>query len=966
MAHQQCRKITRWVDPVLRQVEECIIQDCNPWCLCCNKWLCGFVWVIVTAGRWITETVCEAITTIADVVVDTVGTAFNAITKFLGEVVNFVIQNPELINKAAGLHILRSSAPEGGWFPDPPNEPNRSNSEKRRAEAFNNAMDPDELLGGADWYNDSGKRCAYTIDDDGNVWVSIDDAAPILVQHTQDQESVGMPTDIMPQNNKLPAGTGIHFTNLRKGELVGPLRFDMIAASGNRVFAREAHSANFYFASIHHEFLNRGPETLGAIVRGATVPGVYATLDAESGKRVFDYAPNPATESKYKNHPSLKMFAMMEGAGQVVATRAYEGMMVAKVFPRLWHRLDTRPPVNSKPLPWYVEGFYHVVYDSLLGETRYQSIRIYDVLDLGVGHTHRVLHQEAKYGDEVDTMGPLLYPALAGPIQDGGGFCDGMCNFYVLCKIKVSSSFDPISRPRPSKISYAILWIDEQTYYCERWRIVGFKDGGWNDLRAWGISGVYSSFNADSPKYWNPFETSWWWDEDHFEDSSRLGVAKHTLVVTGRARIGTLHPDNHHESVSAPNKGKQNFHPVLFTANFSFATSDKSWRWRGYPCRTEAGVDWMDTTGPICYPETMRIREDMTICLKGVKDGVRGYWYQKYLPADNEPVPDEAHLGWVSMPSCGYMHGWNFINQRAFSLADKFSNFGVHAQVDSRSQYYLLDLRNELPPNFEEIPWKDSEARLSWNYPGYGSEPSPYNKGSFFKILYRPQEGFIAVWWDKRDDEIPEVNYSLGEVSLMPMNGNLTALGPSVKTGRFDRRRKLSPPVVQFAKVSLEVADGVVEAFIVRFYTRMRVSGLTMPTPIEWNDGQWGAFMAQDNDIKDYIERHTPDYVRHDELVGLPFFKPDTTIFRVHITAVARNGGVVNILEERVEEPRFKRVSRFEFLYEWRRPSHGQRHPQEALLLQYCEPAAASDHGTSVWFEDITGHVATAERTLFT
>ncbi len=80
-----CREIQEWVEeqverPVETFVNElretCEEQECNWWCLCCNKWLCWLAWVVVrvvtwvvvTVGKWVTRIVCEIVNFILDVI----------------------------------------------------------------------------------------------------------------------------------------------------------------------------------------------------------------------------------------------------------------------------------------------------------------------------------------------------------------------------------------------------------------------------------------------------------------------------------------------------------------------------------------------------------------------------------------------------------------------------------------------------------------------------------------------------------------------------------------------------------------------------------------------------------------------------------------------------------------------------------------------------------------------------------
>ncbi|MEA2862207.1 MAG: hypothetical protein QOC84_163 [Bradyrhizobium sp.] len=70
MSQKYCYQIGEWVDDnVSQQVEKCVEQDCNWWCACCNKWLCGLVWIVVTLAKWVVQTVCEIIGDAVDLVV---------------------------------------------------------------------------------------------------------------------------------------------------------------------------------------------------------------------------------------------------------------------------------------------------------------------------------------------------------------------------------------------------------------------------------------------------------------------------------------------------------------------------------------------------------------------------------------------------------------------------------------------------------------------------------------------------------------------------------------------------------------------------------------------------------------------------------------------------------------------------------------------------------------------------------
>jgi hypothetical protein len=92
--------VRRWVEREVRrpievwrqqQEQQCREQECNWWCLCCNKWICTLVsilvrvveWVIEFVGEWLVETICHLIVEVVRVVVMVLVT----ITRFIVETV---------------------------------------------------------------------------------------------------------------------------------------------------------------------------------------------------------------------------------------------------------------------------------------------------------------------------------------------------------------------------------------------------------------------------------------------------------------------------------------------------------------------------------------------------------------------------------------------------------------------------------------------------------------------------------------------------------------------------------------------------------------------------------------------------------------------------------------------------------------------------------------------------------------
>lgn len=84
--YQACAEARKWVEREIRtpietwqqQLQQrCREQECNWWRLCCNKWLCWLVailvsilvWIIQIIGEWLIELICKIIVTIITVIV---------------------------------------------------------------------------------------------------------------------------------------------------------------------------------------------------------------------------------------------------------------------------------------------------------------------------------------------------------------------------------------------------------------------------------------------------------------------------------------------------------------------------------------------------------------------------------------------------------------------------------------------------------------------------------------------------------------------------------------------------------------------------------------------------------------------------------------------------------------------------------------------------------------------------------
>ncbi len=570
--------------------------------------------------------------------------------------------------------------------------------------------------------------------------------------------------------------------------------FEMVAVGENRLFAKEAGTDNFYIAAIVRDFLNYREQHSEEPI---DVPGFYTKLDPEyavSGARFEDLL--LIEKYRYKKHISLANFLLYNisrridplyppnrpvlpllGLLGVALLRGMEevrpDMMLVRFDPGMWHRLDCRPPKGSGELPaWLVEDTYrHVDYGwdwgwagKLLDRSE-RSICFRKVLGMGVGRLHRHTHYSDDQGGELHVLAFNM-----GPIGDFASFFDGTCNYYVLCQIK-KGSFDE-DRQDALQDAYGLLWIDEQTYYSERWRLVHPDDNKWGNISRSmvtfaGLPPTEDSNTGYEPyrdgdrypsdclleleRFWCPFRNGF------IHSTSRLAVARQTCLVSGR-----VPPD----FPSSNQDFSYDFEPgehLLFSLVFSWGSIDRTWRWRKLPIGCQAVIlseekekalltgnlsttELVDGPGDVCYPQLIGLRDDMTITLRGAKtlgnQRQEGYWVQKYLPADNWEVPfvDEAadtearneqlnRFGTDQLPpTVGYNHDWHFVTKDIFDHIKRYSHWGHYGSVDSRSQYYEIFITSDSTVSAEELTatltqdgdsvrWIDTENRLAVYYP---------------------------------------------------------------------------------------------------------------------------------------------------------------------------------------------------------------------------------------------------------
>ena len=861
--------------------------------------------------------------------------------------------------------------------------------------AFNNAIVESRYS-----YTDSGIRCCYRIR--GGI-------VEYKNQHTQQRWTVLK----RPEANH-PEICSYTIHRMQDFEEVLPdsgIRFDMIAADGNRILVKEAGRDNFYFTTVVDEFLHC--VKLDKDNSNYHVPGCYIKLDPENN------LPNVGrenlcwwTDADY-DHPAMAGYAflplmkygigMLNDLAQFLIDRLREQMklligypislntiidpqsvpppiafpaipdhgvlpdlMMIKVEPLVWHLLDTRPPYGSGKPPRWVNTYNHVTYatggvlSSIIPSVKglagikdpHKSIEYYKVLSIGVGNAHRHIHYEDTLGGEI-CSGPDNF--INGPIKDRDGSWDGTCNFYMLCQLK---NDDAIQRDAHTRDAYGILWIDEQSYFSERWRLLHYDDNNWGPLRGWSLlTSVKRFLNLEDirfhfapTRFWCPFRAGC------INGNSRMATKRHVLVIAGKDPVTGRHE--------------------LYSINFSWGTLDRTWRWRFYPDNAEVieNETSVDAEKPhSIYPQTVGIREDMTIYMKGtlkIGDQIHvGYWYQKYLPADNYEVPGEDKLtGQNSKPQKRYNHQWKFISDNNFHVADSYSHFGVYnPTVDSRSQYYPLI--GQPPQSLESTRWTDKADELFVIQPCVNLNttrivvhrpPSQFKDSenerrewTSFKIVNRGKKhGWIAMHWDKREDDLLSFYFLPSESTK---NVVLLSNDYGEWTATLGRRKiKWFPPVVQNCTISMitDETNSTNGMITVRIQFESRINKRMRTLEEDFLDE-----IPELRQLRLSPHEHDP-YMSYASVDGTdPYPCRDHTIWKVQIHAL-EHGEPKILFDKDICE--FEEVNDFSFRHDWIMPVHEYNEK-----LHFLTVTGSFLHASSVVFWDLVGHVNTAEHIEF-
>ncbi|WP_139283237.1 hypothetical protein [Raineyella antarctica] len=672
-------------------------------------------------------------------------------------------------------------------------------------------------------------------------------------------------------------------------------------------------------------------------------------------------------------------------------------------------------PTPNQP-PHWLPTYEHIRYERADGsapQPRY-GIQFSEVLDIGVGYSHWSEHWQSHFGGEIHSLlatrpafqqeryNLMQYRFLNGPVMDGDAFNDGTTNFYLLVRLGKVEEAQAVQRQR-----FAILWIDEQTYFTQRWRLLHPTADVLGDLFSLAHTikdnptwFPYSDETFWQERYWSPF------DDELITEDSRMVVRRQIVAVTGYD----------------PDRGTHE----IYTICFNYGVSDYTWRWRRYPSAEQVLIDrehaqdrdptYPDTvpTGPAdayVLVNTLDMRDDTTLQVRGtMRLGVVAppnppprpdpapalrpvRWVQRYLPADGRHVPRPYQLT-GGKPAVGFGHPWDVVSEEAYRRADRYYQFGVYTDsIDSRCQYYSVEL---LPGDDGTVPTLADVTGAVWRngwddgsgYADCGSAPTPagrldintvnfawtlahdaddpayidvgsgkllrnrrclptismYERTTRFKLLQRDPLGLIAVFADKRDDELQPASDLPREIVLTEDFEHSTvpdeweqetggvAKPPPVTTPRTIRllvrsnTRLVHPPVVTKARV-------------------MRVKGqgkhglrVTFWTPQDENEvcrNIWQVSLAG-----------------VDASGVLPIFQ------RVRFPSFVRQGQPTAPLPlDHTGE--LGDTWRYEWVWE------DIDKEMAARIDRLCTPAGHIDYATSLWFEDVVGHVSTADLLVF-
>jgi hypothetical protein len=766
----------------------------------------------------------------------------------------------------------------------------------------------------------------------------------------------------------------------RLGDWGEPPRLDMIAAGGDRAIAKREGSDELYHLVVADPYVHLDEDGARQLL-----PQSYFKLDPELGQataQIPDLLAHVRIPRDGEHHPATERFPLfrkMFDIGRVTiripaAIRSVFGLadidvrllnglsdlglvqeMDAQFPPRVWQRLDLRPPRRANEPPSGYPVYEHVAYAS---DDAYEpvhtrhSVCYQRVLDLAVGLSHLHEQHDNRFGGELDNLADKLWNVLGvldlpisderaymfanGPIRDYGGWVDGTCIYYLLVQLREIDPEDPAS----SRGAFAILWADEQTAFTERWRVLALDDNGFNSpfkpmVGVLPMAGAPARFYPEAPfdatRFWSPLEAG------HVLPASRMAVTRQIVLLTGRD----------------PGTGAAE----LYSIHFSWPTMDRTWRWRAIP----DGAD----------PDTLMIREDSTIVLAGARGKQRGRFVQRYLPADGQEQPSVAARAAEpagSKPARGYDHPWRFIAEAPFeAMHQRFSHLGVLEPVRSRIQCYEVALAGE-PRSRERVEstvWEDDghrlvieHDRLDWaaaaaildggdvrDAVAHRTHPSIYNDPLAFRVVQRPGLGWILMHFDKRDDKLAAFD-GVGEAATRDV----------VLRARDDPPRTLTVTLLRHLRNDVRALHGVTVAVESDVLSPPQVLRATI-SPAAAADGTVASVEIAFELARDPGAPHP--YATFAEWAAM-------NVWRVKLGALVAAGAgaapspAILLDLERVSAFRTDAPTRFSAT--WTPTAADQRGGALAGLLS---EDGAVQHGTSLWFVGATGLACCADETRF-
>jgi hypothetical protein len=701
-----------------------------------------------------------------------------------------------------------------------------------------------------------------------------------------------------------------------------------------------------------------------------------------------------ARDGEYQVNPGRLLRALTRTSTPAGISRILDALVVSarerelRTNERSWLANGRLPPRATTPNPpppdlpaWRTIEYRHVATGTV--DPRW-GIAYDRVLDLGVGYSHWSEQYQDDWGGEIHAVrsrsalaqhegfNSVLYRFLNGPVVDGDASIDGTTNFYMLVRLAPAGEPDgPAARPAkgrahptPIRQRFAVLWIDEQTYFTQRWRLLHpTKDVLGDSLSLQRtLHDDPARFAFDGSKFWEPFVG------DRISEASRMVVRRQLVAVTGYDRATKRHE--------------------IYTIAFNYGICDRSWRYRTFPdgaaekqlakpVTAQPALPSSDamTRVPIVYVNTLELRDDLTFRVAGWTPSalrgapaVSGWYYQRYLPATQRHTPDALELRPRRKPSEAYAHPWHFLSRRAAQAAERFYQFGVYEDpIESRCQFYEVELLSSgggvgpVPGSVDGGTWRNvtlgDDRRLrfhtrhvDWQAVGarrfvavadMAAVRSPdqslsmYEPHVHFRLQSRGPLGLIAVFADKRDDELQPASFLPQKTGLR----RTADLGAAPRSPGAPPPRPSSPQELRLLARAHRRVDRAPRV------PRVRVELQT--------DAAGGLSVA--------LSFWSPD--SDDEL--------NVSVWKVRMAALEHDGSVVPLLET-LRVPHFvRRIQPTGPLAAGDDGSASEAHRHDAMFVvptdavvamrRFCTPRARVEHGTSVWFEDVVGHRATPD-----